>query len=130
MLPSFLLSSRPEPAAEKELPMSQLNALESENFKAVVLNARRPVVVEFGASWCGPCKTLEPVLVELAEDYTDQVDFFTVDVDQNPNLAMDFGVMSVPTLILFRRGQPVQRVTGAKPKRVLVKKLFKDLFKD
>jgi len=107
--------------------MSSLTPIPSEAFEAQVLQAEKPVLVEFGAPWCGPCKMLEPVLVEMAADYAGRVDFYTVDVDQDPQLAMDYGVMGVPTVILFQSGQPVHRLTGYRPRPALEKALFADL---
>lgn len=107
--------------------MSGLTPIHSDDFKPRVLNAQKPVLVEFGAPWCGPCKMLEPVLAEMAADYQGRVDFYTVDVDQNPSLVMDYGVMGVPTVILFKSGQPVSRLTGYRPRPALEKALFADL---
>jgi len=107
--------------------MAGLTPLGQDEFEAKVLQAERPVLVEFGAPWCGPCRLLEPVLAELAGDYQDRVDFYTVDVDQAAQLAMDMSVMGVPTVILFRDGEVVERVTGYKPRKALEKTFFKNL---
>jgi thioredoxin 1 len=107
--------------------MSALPPLGQDQFDTIINQASRPVLVEFGATWCGPCRMLEPVLVELAGDYGDRVDFYTVDVDQAPQLAMNLGVMSVPTVILFRDGQAVERITGYRPRRALEKTFLSDL---
>lgn len=107
--------------------MSELIPLNQDEFEKKVRLADRPVILEFGAPWCGPCRMLEPILVEIAEDYAGRVGFYSVDVDQNPELAMTYGVMGVPTLILFSEGQPVARLTGYRPKHALVKALFADL---
>ncbi len=107
--------------------MSPPTPITSDDFKSQVLESPKPALVEFGAPWCGPCKMLEPVLKDLSETYAGQVDFFTVDVDQNPELVMEYGVMSVPTMILFRNGEPVHQVMGFKPKNVLEEAFFADL---
>jgi thioredoxin 1 len=107
--------------------MSALTPLGQDQFESTVTRADRPVLVEFGAAWCGPCKMLEPVLAELAGEYGDRVDFYTVDVDQSPQLAMDLGVMGVPTVILFRDGQPAERMTGYRPRKALEKLFLADL---
>ncbi|MBG0784208.1 MAG: thioredoxin [Anaerolineaceae bacterium] len=107
--------------------MSSLTPVSQSDFEAKVLKAVRPVLVEFGAPWCGPCKIMEPVLVEMSADFAGRVDFLTVDVDQSPELAMQYGVMGVPTVILFRDGQPLQRMTGYKPRKVLEAQLLSKL---
>ena len=107
--------------------MSSLTPIQADAFATQVLQAEKPVLVEFGAPWCGPCKMLEPVLAEMAADYQGRVDFYTVDVDQNPDLVMDYGVMGVPTVILFKSGQPLHRLTGYRPRQALEKALFGDL---
>jgi thioredoxin 1 len=107
--------------------LSSLTPVSQSDFEAKVLKAARPVLVEFGAPWCGPCKMLEPVLVEMSGDFTGRVDFLTVDVDQSPELAMQYGVMGVPTVILFRDGQPLERMTGYKPRKVLEAQLLSKL---
>jgi thioredoxin 1 len=106
--------------------MSSLIEIGTDDFSRV-LESPRPALVEFGAPWCGPCKMLEPVLVELAADYAGRVDVFTVNVDQSPDLAMQYGVMGVPTVILFENGEPQTRITGFRPKKQLEKTFFKDL---
>ena len=106
--------------------MASLTLLQQDDFQTRVLEAEKPVLVDFGAPWCGPCKMLDPVLEELAEEFDGQVDFYSVNVDDNQQLAMDFSIMGVPTVILFRDGQPVERLTGFRPKRALIKKFFKD----
>jgi thioredoxin 1 len=106
---------------------SDLNTLLVEDFSNLVLNADKPVLVEFGAPWCGPCKMLEPVLSELANQYDGQVDFFLINVDTSPELVMEYGIMGVPTVMLFVDGEPKHRLTGYRPKQALVKAFFNDL---
>ncbi len=106
--------------------MSSLIEIRTDDFSRV-LDSPRPALVAFSAPWCGPCKMLEPVLVELAAEYADRVDVFTVNVDQSPDLAMRYGVMGVPTVILFKGGQPETRITGFRPKKNLEKTFFKKL---
>ncbi len=93
-----------------------------ENFQSEVLASPQPVVVDFTAAWCGPCKLLDPVVKQLAQEWGDKVKVVKLDVDSNPNLAMQYQVMGVPTLILFVNGEPTQRLTGYQPKdRILAK---------
>jgi thioredoxin 1 len=108
----------------KAARMSNLTPISKDAFENNVLQSPNPVLVDFGAPWCGPCKMLDPILDELAAEYSGQVDFFYVDVDQNPELAMQYGVMGVPTLILFQNGEAVTRQTGFRPKRLIVKTFF------
>ena len=104
--------------------MSKLTPLQSSEFKSKVLEAEKPVMVDFSATWCGPCKMLDPVLEELAADYGETFDFYSVDVDQNSDLAMTYGVMGVPTVMLFKDGELVQRLTGYRPRKRLESLFF------
>ncbi len=86
------------------------------SFEADVLRAGKPVVVDFWAPWCGPCKAIEPALEELAGT-TDAVEFVKMDIDDNPRTADAYGVLSLPTVILFADGEPRETVYGARPKK-------------
>ncbi len=94
-----------------------------QNFETTVAAAERPVLVDFWATWCAPCKMLKPVIEELAVEYADQVVIGELDVDANPNIASKFSVLSIPTLILFRGGKPAQRIVGYQPKANLRQKI-------
>ncbi len=91
-------------------------------FKQEVLESTVPVLVDFTAVWCQPCKMLDPIVKQLAADWGEMVKFFKLDVDDSPQIAMDYQVMGVPTLMLFKGGEPVERVTGYQPKDRLQKK--------
>ena|SRR5579871_4541159 len=86
------------------------------SFADDVLGAERPVVVDFWAPWCGPCRAIAPALEELAGE-TDRVEFVKLDIDENPEAAARFGVLSIPTVILFEGGEARQTVIGARPKK-------------
>jgi thioredoxin 1 len=102
--------------------MADISQVSEATFKSDVLDYPQPVLVEFTAVWCGPCKLLDPVVKQLAQDWTGKVKVVKLDVDNNPNLTINYQVMGVPTLMLFVKGQPVQRVTGYQPKDRLEKK--------
>ena len=102
--------------------MADIEKISESNFKPEVLEATQPVLVDFTAMWCGPCKMLDPVVKQLAEQWNGTVKVMKLDVDDHPQLAMEYQVMGVPTLMLFKNGQPVERVTGYQPKDRLEKK--------
>ena len=97
---------------EKEMAVLHLT---KDNFKEEVLEAKVPVLVDFWATWCGPCQMVGPVIEEVAGEVTD-AKICKVDVDANPELARDYRVMSIPTLMVFKNGEAVKREVGAKPK--------------
>ena len=92
-------------------------------FDQEVIKSDTPVLVDFWADWCAPCKMIAPLVDELAEEYDGQVKFAKLDVDSNPQTAMTYGVRGIPTLLIFSDGQPVKQVVGAVPKSVLKKNL-------
>jgi len=93
------------------------------DFDTQVLEAETPVLVDFWAAWCGPCKMIAPVLEEIAGDKTQGVTIGKLDVDDNPGTAMRYGVQSIPTLILFKHGQETERIVGFLPKERLIAKI-------
>ena len=102
--------------------MGEIEKVSQDSFEKDVLQANLPVLVDFTAVWCGPCKMLDPVVRQLAQAWDGKVTVYKLDVDDNPDLAMNYQVMGVPTLMLFKNGQPVERVTGYQPKDRLEKK--------
>jgi thioredoxin len=96
-------------------------AVTDSSFATDVLESDKPVLVDFWAEWCGPCKKVSPVLDELSKQYGDRVEFVKLNIDENPNTTRDYGVMSIPTLTVFKGGKPVQSVVGAQPKSQLAK---------
>ena len=93
------------------------------NFQAEVLDASLPVLVDFGAVWCGPCKMLDPIVDQLAQEWHGRLKVVKLDIDKNQDLTMQYQVMGVPTLILFKGGKPAERVSGFQTKERLVQKL-------
>jgi thioredoxin 1 len=93
------------------------------SFSDDVLTSSKPVLVDFWATWCGPCKMVAPVLEEIATEHADKLTIAKVDVDANPGISRDYQIMSIPTLILFKDGKPVKQIVGAKPKAALLQDL-------
>ncbi|HVU11686.1 MAG TPA: thioredoxin [Phototrophicaceae bacterium] len=93
------------------------------NFTTDVLNSDKPVLVDFWAEWCGPCKMIAPLVDQLATEYGEKIKVGKLDADENQDVLMRYGVMSIPTLILFKGGQPVVRITGFQPKERIANQL-------
>lgn len=97
------------------------------NFKKEVLGSSVPVMVDFWAEWCGPCKMISPIIDELAKEYAGKMKIGKVDVDSNPSVASQYGVMSIPTLIFFKSGKVMSQVSGAQSKAALKQKIEENL---
>ena len=107
-----------DPSPRQERPMAGIIEVTDTNFQAEVLEADQPVLVDFWAPWCGPCRVVAPVLEEIAGE-RDDLRIVKLNTDENPQTAGSYGIMSIPTMILFKHGQPVKQIVGAKPKRAL-----------
>ena len=103
--------------------MVNIPEINDANFDAMVIESEVPVLVDFGAEWCHPCKQLDPIVEEIAGEWDGRVRIVKLDIDANINSAMRFGVMGVPTLLLFIGGEPVERLTGFIPKKRILAKL-------
>ena len=101
--------------------------LTEETFEQEVLKATIPVLVDFWAVWCGPCKMIAPLVEELATEFTGKLKIGKVDVDNHQKIAMQYGIRSIPTLLIFKGGKVVEQIVGAAPKKTLVEKLSKHL---
>jgi thioredoxin 1 len=101
--------------------------LNETNFELEVLKATTPVLVDFWAVWCGPCKMIAPIVDELATEYEGKLKIGKVDVDNHQQIAMQYGIRSIPTLLIFKSGKVVEQIVGAAPKKSLVDKLAKHL---
>ena len=93
------------------------------NFEELVLNAEIPVLVDFWAEWCGPCRMVGPIVQEIGQDYEGKVVVGKLDVDSNPGVSAKFGIRNIPTILFFKGGEIVDKQVGAVPKQVLVNKL-------
>ncbi len=103
--------------------MVEVQYVTEADFQNEVLDADKPVLVDFTAVWCPPCRMVDPIVKELAQDWEGKVKVVKLDADQNPNLLMQYGVLGIPTLMLFKDGQIRERVTGYQPKEKLVLKV-------
>lgn len=98
-------------------------AVTAEDFRASVLESPEPVLVDFGAPWCAPCRKLEPIVAQIADEHGGRLRVVSVDIDRNPGVASEYAVLSVPTLVLFLGGAPVCRVVGLKKKDAILSAL-------
>lgn len=94
--------------------------LNDKNFNDEVINSQLPVLVDFWAGWCGPCKAVAPILEDISNQYSDKFRVAKVNVDENPDLASNYGIRSIPTLILFKDGKQIDSIMGALPKEAII----------
>ncbi|MGD8404478.1 MAG: thioredoxin [Anaerolineales bacterium] len=102
--------------------MAELIKVTEDKFEDEVVNASEPVLVDFSAVWCGPCKMLDPVVKQLAGEWDGKVKVVKIDADENPNILMQYNVLGIPTLLFFKGGEIKERITGYMPKDKLVAK--------
>jgi thioredoxin 1 len=107
--------------------MSSATAVTDASFEQDVLKSSLPVLVDFWAPWCGPCRMVASVVDEIAKEYTGQLKVYKLNTDENPNIASQYGIRSIPTLMLFKGGVKVDTVVGAVPKTTLVASLTKHI---
>ena len=103
--------------------MGALKAVTDETFEAEVLQNDKTVVVDYWAEWCGPCKMISPVLEEIAADYPDKLEIVKINIDQNPEVAMRYQILSIPTLNVFQGGEVVKQIKNAKSKTAYLRDL-------
>jgi thioredoxin 1 len=94
-----------------------------DTFQQIVLESQVPVLVDFWAAWCAPCRVIAPVVAELADEYEGRAKVVKLDVDNNPRVAMEYGIRSIPTLLFFKDGRPVDQLIGVVAKRALTERL-------
>ncbi|MGA1279259.1 MAG: thioredoxin [Candidatus Nanopelagicaceae bacterium] len=117
-----LRNSREEKQEEKRENMAT-EKVTSDNFDALVLKSTLPVVVDFWAEWCGPCRAVGPILEEISNEYGTKIKIVKLNTDEEPALAMKYGVSSIPTMSVFQGGEVVKKIIGAKPKPILLRDL-------
>jgi thioredoxin 1 len=103
--------------------MGATRAVTDASFEAEVLKNSKPVIVDYWAEWCGPCKMIAPVLEEIASEYGEKIDVVKLNVDDNPTISQRYQILAIPTLSVFQNGEVVKQIKGAKPKSALLKEL-------
>ena len=103
--------------------MGTTKVVTDETFETEVLKSDKPVIVDYWAEWCGPCRMVAPVLEEIAGEYADKIDVVKLNIDENPAVAQRYGIMAIPTMNVFSGGRVVKQIVGAKPKSAILREL-------
>lgn len=103
--------------------MGWVREVKADDFKKEVLKSDKPVLIDFWAEWCVPCKKIEPIIEELSEEFKNHVKFLRLNVDENPSIAYEYGIRGIPTLVLFKDGKPVDRIVGLTSRKELSEKI-------
>jgi thioredoxin 1 len=103
--------------------MGATKVVTEETFDSEVLQNSKPVVVDYWAEWCGPCRMVAPVLEEIAKEHGDKIEVVKLNIDENPTVSQKYGIMAIPTMNVFQNGEVVKSITGAKPKAALLRDL-------
>jgi thioredoxin 1 len=103
--------------------MGATKVVTDETFDTEVLQSSKPVVVDYWAEWCGPCKMVSPVLEEIAEEHSDKINVVKLNIDENPTVSQKYQIMAIPTMNVFQNGEVVKQIVGAKPKAALLREL-------
>ncbi|TKK85896.1 thioredoxin [Herbidospora galbida] len=103
--------------------MGTVKNVTTQDFASEVLQSDKPVIVDFWAEWCGPCRQVAPILQEIANEHADKLTVVKLNIDENPDIARDYGILQIPTMNVYKGGEVVKQIIGAKPKAMLLREL-------